>query len=128
MYQERISNLLNVIDRRFPMGTKEREHAIDIVEIGLELFPRCASATYSRNVTLDMAKLQVGPSVHSHMQNDLNDSNMWLCAATIKAIKNINELCNNCGVEPLYDGSMDTEYIQEFCGLIVTEYFNDRLR
>lgn len=126
MYKERITLLLNAIDNRYPHGAKGRSDAINVVEVGLELFPRCAGATYSKNITLDMAKLQVDAAVYSHMKKDLNDSNIWLYTATLKAIKDINQLCEHCRVEHLYDGDMDAESIERFCGEIVSEYFNDR--
>jgi hypothetical protein len=128
MYKERIANLLNAIDQTYTRGTKERDNAIDVIEVALELFPRCASGTYSKNVTLDMAKLQVDTATYECMKSDLQDSNMWLCASTIKAMKDMNNMCMELGVEKIYDGPMHIDDLEIFCGDVVKEYFDGRTR
>jgi hypothetical protein len=60
------------------------------------------------------------------LSNQKGNANMWLCAATLKAIEDINQLCEHCCVEHIYDGDMDAESIERFCSEIVAEYFNDR--
>ena len=128
MYKERIVNMINAIDQKYPCGTKDRDKAIDIVEICLELFPRCASGTYSKNVTLDMAKLQVDPATYECMKSDLQDSNMWLFAEMLKAIEDMNNLCVELGAEKIYDGPTHMEALEAFCGAVVKEYFDGRIR
>lgn len=128
MYKERIQTLLCAIDRTHSRETRERRDAIDTVEIALELIPRCASGIYSKTITLEMAKLQVDDAVYEHMKRDLSDSRQWLCAATLKALKDMNALCDAMGVEKIYDGDMHMDALEAFCGAVIKEYFDGRDR
>lgn len=128
MYKKRIANLLNAIDAAYTRGTKQRDSALDVVEVALELFPRCASGTYSKNMTLELAKLQTSPKTYEGMRRDLEHSNEWLFDEMLRAVEDMNNLCIVLGVEKIYDGPTDSISIEEFCRAVIKEYFDERTR
>ena len=126
MYKEKIANLLTAIDQRYQRGTKARDKALDVVEMALELFSRCASSTYSKAVPMEITRMQVNAETYAGMAQDLNDSNTWMFSAMINAMQNVNDLCVELGVAKIYDGLMDMESMEMFCGAVMKEYFDGR--
>lgn len=125
MYTKRIHALLNAIDAKYPRGSNEREETLDFVESVMALIPRCASATFNRSISLDLAKMQVSEKTYVGMESDLADSDKWLYQTMVEAIEKVNILCKTLNIDNLCD-EPNIANIENICCNIVKEYFINR--
>ena len=129
MYKERVSNLLNAIDRQNPVGSGIRNMCFDAVESGLRNFVEYVNCVYSMETRISIARFQSNdPAEFQEIVKNLDNNRRYAHEAAIASINMIDRICDKMGVEPVYGGSQDRSDIGDFCGKIVDEYFEGRSR
>jgi hypothetical protein len=127
MYKERVSNLLNEIDRQCPVGDPLRKMMFDGVATGLRNFADYVNCVYNMETRVSIARFHSdGVEDYQRVVQELDTSRRNAHEAAIASANMIDRICNKFGVEPVYGGSQDRIEIGDFCGVIVSEYFDGR--
>lgn len=127
MYKERVAGLLNAIDRQCPIGDELRDMCFDLVERGLRHYAEYVNCVYNMETRIAIARFHANDvEEYQNVVRGMDESRRIAHEAAIASVNIIDRLCDKFGVEPIYGGSQDRVAIGDFCGMIVSEYFDDR--
>lgn len=127
MYKERMSNLMNTIDKQNPEGSSLRGMLFDAVETGMRNFVDYVNCVYNMETKIAIARFRAdGPGEYQEIVKRLDTARRNAHEAAIASINMIDRICDKYGVEKVYGGSQERTDIGDFCGKIVNEYFEGR--
>lgn len=127
MYKERMSAMMNAIDRQNPVVSSLRDMLFKAAEDGLRNFVDYVNAVYNMETKITIARFHMDdPREFQELVKMLDTERRHAHEAAIASINMIDRICVKCGVEPVYGGSQDRVEIGDFCGKIVNEYFEGR--
>ena len=127
MYKERVSKLMSAIDQQNPVGSSLRGMCFDMVESGLRSFVDYVNAVYSMETRMAVARFHIDdPAEYRDLVKELDSARRTAHDAAIASINIMDRMCGSVGTEPIYGGSQERIDIGDFCGHIVSEYFEGR--
>ena len=129
MYKEKVSNLLNEIDRQNQDSLSMRSMLFGAVKSSMDSFVEYVNCVYNMETSIHIARFHANSTEeYQETVSNLDTRRRSSHEAAIASVNMLNRICDKMGVERVYDGSMDRVEIGDFCGAIVNEYFEERSR